>query len=62
MPDPMGMSTSHFVLLIESDQSLTGPLVAQLVHLGVEPIRVSNLDEALEMVKSRQYAVSGVLW
>ena len=61
MPDPMGMSTSHFVLLIESDQNQMGSLVAQLVHLGVEPIRVSDLDEATEVVKSRQYAVSGVL-
>ena len=61
MPDPMGMSTSHFVLLIESDQNQMGSLAAQLVHLGVEPIRVSDLDEATEVVNSGQYAVSGVL-
>ena len=60
-PDPLDMSTGHFFLLIETDPALTGILAAQLVGLKIEPIRVSDLDEALEIVKTRQYAVSAVL-
>jgi hypothetical protein len=55
------MSTSHFVLLIEKDPALTGTLAAQLVRLGIEPIRVPDMGEAAAMVKSKQYAVSAVL-
>jgi hypothetical protein len=61
MPDPENMSTSHFILLIETDPTRTGSLAAQLVHLGIEPIRVSDLDEAIEVVESGQYSVSAVL-
>jgi len=61
MPDSRSMSTGHFVLLIETDPNQTGPLVAQLVHLGIEPIRVSDLDEAIEVVESGEYSVSAVL-
>jgi hypothetical protein len=61
MPDPENMSASHFVLLIETDPSQTGRLAAQLVRLGIEPIRVSDLDEAVEVVKSKRYVVSAVL-
>jgi Tfp pilus assembly protein PilZ len=55
------MSTGHFILLIEADPSLVGPLATQLVRLGIEPIRVSNLDEAVEVLKSGQYVLAGVL-
>jgi len=55
------MATSHFILLIETDPSLTGHLAAQLVRLGVEPIRVPSLDEAVEILKSKQYSVSAVV-
>jgi hypothetical protein len=55
------MSTGHFVLLIETDPNQTGSLVAQLVHLGIEPIRVADLDEAIEVVESGEYSVSAVL-
>ncbi|MFK7898846.1 MAG: PilZ domain-containing protein [Myxococcota bacterium] len=55
------MSASHFILLVESPTSSTDPLAAQLVRLGVEPIRVADLAEAVEVVKSKQYAVSAVL-
>jgi hypothetical protein len=61
MPDPEDMSTCHFILLIETDPNQTGPLVAQLVHLGIEPIRVSDLDEAIEVVGSGEYSVSAIL-
>ncbi len=61
IPDPEKMSASHFILLIEADSSRTAPLVAQLIRLGVEPIRVSDLAEAVEMIQSRQYAISAVL-
>ncbi|HEB90853.1 MAG TPA: hypothetical protein ENI85_14865 [Deltaproteobacteria bacterium] len=55
------MATSHFILLIETDPSQTGTLATQLVRLGVEPIRVADLNEAVETVKSRQYAISAIL-
>ena len=61
MPDLQNMSSGHFILLIETDPSLTGPLATQLVRLGIEPICVPDLDEAIEVVESRQYAVSAVL-
>lgn len=55
------MSRSHFILLIELDPDLTGTLAAQLIGLGVEPIRVSNLDQAIDIVKAREYKISAVL-
>lgn len=55
------MPASHFILLIESDPSWTEKLSAQLVRIGVEPIRVAGLAEAVETVKSKQYAISAVL-
>ncbi|HPG26038.1 MAG: PilZ domain-containing protein [Spirochaetaceae bacterium] len=55
------MPTGHFVLLIESDPARTKRLAVQLVRLGIEPIRVADLEEAAETVKSRQYAVAAVL-
>ncbi len=55
------MPASHFILLIETDPDRTGPLATQLVRFGVEPIRVRGLDEAVDLLKSKQYAVSAVL-
>lgn len=55
------MSASHFILLVDSDSTQTDTLATQLVRLGVEPIRVADLAEAVETVKSKQYAVSAVL-
>jgi len=55
------MSTGHFILLLESDPSPVGPLATQLVRLGIEPIRVSNLDEAVDVLKSGQYVLGGIL-
>jgi hypothetical protein len=36
-------------------------LTAQLVRLGVEPIRVADLDDAVKVVKARQYVISAIL-
>jgi len=55
------MSTSHFIVLIETDPAFTETLATRLVRIGIEPIRVANLDEAVEVVESRQYAFCGVL-
>lgn len=55
------MPTSHFVLLIEPDPHRTETLAAQLVRLGVEPIRVGDLSEATKLVASRAYLFAGVL-
>ncbi|MAG32121.1 MAG: hypothetical protein CL908_14660 [Deltaproteobacteria bacterium] len=55
------MPASHFILLIESDTSRADPLATRLVRLGVEPIRVADLDEAVATVKSKRYAVGGGL-
>jgi Tfp pilus assembly protein PilZ len=55
------MSASHFILLVESATGSTDTLATQLVRLGVEPIRVADLAEAVEMVKSKEYAVTAVL-
>lgn len=60
-PESTFMSASHFVLLIESDEGRTEPLAAQLVRLGVEPVRVEDLDEALALVKSKAYAICAVI-
>ena len=47
--------------MIESESNRTETLATRLVRLGVEPIRVSDLAEAVAMVKSRQYAFGGVM-
>jgi CheY-like chemotaxis protein len=55
------MPTSHFILLIELDPHRTSTLAAQLVRLGVEPIRVANLAEATALIESRTYSFSAIL-
>jgi hypothetical protein len=55
------MATSHFVLLIETDPAQTEGLAAQLVRIGIEPIRVGDLVEAVDVVQSRAYAVRAIL-
>lgn len=55
------MPTSHFVLLIEPDPHRTETLAAQLVRMGIEPIRVGELGEATRLVASRSYFFAGVL-
>jgi hypothetical protein len=55
------MPTSHFILLIELDPHRTSSLAAQLVRLGVEPIRVEDLAEAESLVRSRAYSFSAIL-
>lgn len=54
------MPTSHFILLVELDPHRTATLAAQLVRLGVEPIRVADLAEAAALVRSRSYSFSAV--
>ncbi len=60
-PDSSAMPTSHFILLVEMDPHRTAALAAQLVRLGVEPIRVADLLEAAALVRSRSYSLAGVL-
>jgi hypothetical protein len=55
------MSTSHFILLIETDLRPADGLAAQLVRIGIEPIRAYDLDEAAEIIKSKQYVMSGIM-
>ena len=55
------MATSHFVLLIENDPFESERLARQLVHLGVEPIRVADLAEAVAMMKSNAYSIRAIL-
>lgn len=55
------MPASHFFLMIESDPNLSESLATQLVRMGVEPIRVADLAEAVATVKSKQYAFAGLL-
>lgn len=55
------MPTSHFILLVEMDPHRTATLAAQLIRLGIEPIRVADLLEAAALVRSRSYSFSGVL-
>jgi len=55
------MATGHFILLIETDPSLTEKLATQLVRLGVEAVRVGDLGDALDTIKSREYSISAVL-
>lgn len=54
------MSASHFILLIEDETLRVERLAAQLVRLGVEPIRVADLAEAVATVKSRDYSFGAV--
>lgn len=54
------MPASHFILMIESDPNRSENLATHLVRLGVEPIRVADLAEAVETVKSKQYAFGAV--
>jgi len=55
------MQASHFVLMIESDSDRSEALATQLVRLGVEPIRVADLAEAIAAVKSKDYAFAAVI-
>lgn len=55
------MSASHFILMIESDPKLSETLATRLVRLGVEPIRVADLAEAVATVKSKQYSFGAVI-
>jgi len=55
------MATGHFILLIETDPSQTEKLATQLVRLGIEAIRVSDLNEALDTIKAREYSIRAVL-
>lgn len=55
------MPASHFVLLIEDDRGSSDALATSLVRLGVEPIRVDDLAEAVDLMKSKQYTIRGVL-
>jgi hypothetical protein len=61
MPDPWDMPTGHFVLLIEAEPNSTGHLAAQLVQLGIEPIRVAALKDAVKIVKAKQCVVRAVV-
>jgi hypothetical protein len=55
------MQASHFILMIESNADQGEKLATQLVRLGVEPIRVADLAEAIASVKSKQYAFGAVI-
>ncbi len=55
------MATGHFILLVETDPTRTETLSRQMVRMGIEPIRVSDFDEAVDTIKSKQYAISAVL-
>ena len=55
------MSANHFILLVENTPTESETLALQLVRLGVEPIRVADLAEAMNVVKSREYAIRAVL-
>ena len=55
------MPASHFLLLVESDPERTESLAAGLVRLGVEPIRVPDLADAVATVKAKEYAIAAIL-
>ncbi len=55
------MSASHFILLVGSDPTRTEALAAQLVGLGVEPIRATDLLEAVTTIEGGAYLISAVL-
>lgn len=55
------MPASHFLLLVESDPERTDALATGLVRLGVEPIRVPDLADAVAMVKAKEYAIAAIL-
>ncbi len=55
------MATGHFILLLETDPSLTEKLATQLVRLGIEAIRVADLVEAQDTIKSKEYSIRAVL-
>jgi CheY-like chemotaxis protein len=61
LPDSARVPASHFILLIDDETASTGALVAQLVRIGIEPIRVADLAEAVEVVKSKEYSIRAVL-
>jgi len=52
---------SHFIALIENEPAETERLARQLVRLGIEPLRVADLAEAMDLVKSRAYTIGAVL-
>lgn len=60
-PDTGNMPASHFILLIESDPDRSDAIATQLVRLGVEPIRVADLAEAVALVKAQEYAIEAII-
>ena len=56
------MSANHFILLVENGPVVSEGLAAALIRIGIEPVRVDGLAEAVEMVKSREYAIRAVLF
>lgn len=54
------MAAQHFILLIESESGKTDALATQLVRLGVEPIRVDDLAEAIDTIKAQEYSIAAV--
>ena len=55
------MSASHFILLVEDERTGSEALAKNLVRLGIEPIRVDDLAQATELVKSKEYTIEGIL-
>ncbi len=60
-PESGAMSASHFLLLVESDPERTDALATGLVRLGVEPIRVADLADAVAVVKAKEYAIAAIV-
>ena len=55
------MPSSRFILLVENGSVATEPLARQLVHLGIEPIRVDGLAEGVGVVETGGYSIGAVL-
>ena len=60
-PETGSMPASHFILLIDSDPNRSDAIATQLVRLGVEPIRVDDLADAVGLVKAWEYAIEAII-
>lgn len=59
--DPSSMSESGHVLLIESLDGSSHKLAERIMTFGIEPILVTDFEEAQQVLDQRRHLISGVM-
>lgn len=59
--DPSSMSESGHVMLIESLDGSSHKLAERIMSFGIEPILVTDFEEAQQLLDQRRHLISGVM-